>query len=167
MDPKKIYKFCPICGNKLIEKPDNPECSSCGFIFFINPAAGCCLIIENDKKEILLTKRKHDPKKGYWDLPGGFMIPGENVETSSKREIKEELGVSIEMKKLVGFYPDVYIFQNVAYPILSIISIAKITGGKLHAADDISDYAFFRREQALQQELAFPSVRLALEDYMM
>lgn len=167
MDPKKIYKFCPICGNKLIEKPDNPECSSCSFILYINPAPGCGPIIENDKKQILLVKRKHDPKKGEWDLPGGFILPGEDIDTSCKRELKEELGVHIEVKKLVGIYPDVYIFQNVAYPILSTFVTAKIISGDLHASDDVSDYAFFPKEQILQQKIAFPSVRQALEDYLM
>ena len=166
MDPKKIYKFCPICGKEMIERQDDLKCSSCDFIFYINPAPGSCPIIENDKQQILLVKRKYDPKKGYWDLPGGFMMPGEDVETSSKRELKEELGVDIEVKKLVGFYPDVYILQNVAYPILTIIFVAKIIGGNPQPADDITEYAFFPREQVLQQELAFPSIRRALEDYL-
>lgn len=166
MDPRKAYKFCPICGSKLIEKPDNPECSSCGFIFYINPAPGCCAIIENDKKQILLVKRKHDPKKGEWDLPGGFIIPGEDIDSSCKRELKEELEVDIEVKKIISIYPDEYIFQNVAYPILSIFVTAKITNGNPHPADDVSDYDFFPKEKVLQQKIAFPSVRQTLEDYL-
>lgn len=166
MDPKKIYKFCPLCGQKMIEKKDNPQCSSCGFIFYINPAPGCCAIIENDKQQILLVKRKYDPKKGYWDLPGGFIAPGEDLDTSTKRELREELGINIEVKKVVGSYPNVYIFQNVAYPTLSIVVVAKIVGGHPHPADDITEYAFFPREQVFQQELAFFWIKQALEDYL-
>ena len=166
MDPRKIYKFCPICGKGMIGKQDNPECSSCGFIFYINPAPACGAIIENDKQQILLVKRKYDPKKGYWDLPGGFMAPDEDVDASIKRELREELGVVIEVKKVVGFYPDVYVFQNVAYPVLDIIVDAKIIGGNLSPADDVTEYAFFPKEQVLQQQLAFSKIRRALEDYL-
>jgi ADP-ribose pyrophosphatase YjhB (NUDIX family) len=166
MDPRKIYKFCPICGKGMIEKPDHPQCSSCGFVFYINPAPGCGLIIENDDQEILLVKRKHDPKKGSWDLPGGFMMSGEDIYTSSKRELMEELGVDIEVKKVIGFYPDVYVFQNVGYPILTIATVGKIVKGNPTPADDVSGYAFFQKDKILQQEIGFPSIRKALEDYL-
>lgn len=166
MDPRKIYKFCPICGKEMIEKPDHPQCSSCGFVFYINPAPGCCIIVENDEKQILLVKRKYDPYKGYWDLLGGFMMSGEDVDAACKRESMEELGVNIEVKDVIGIYPDVYVFQNVAYPILSIAVVAKITEGKLVPADDITEYAFFDKDKVLAQKLSFPSIIQALEDYL-
>lgn len=150
----------------MIEKQDNPQCSSCGFVFYINPAPAIAVIIENDEQQILLTKRKHDPKKGYWDLPGGFIVPGEDIDTSAKRELKEELGVDIEVKKVVGFYTGEYIFQNVAYPVLDVAIVAKIIDGNPSPADDVAEYAFFPKEKAQQQQLAFSRVRRELEDYL-
>ena len=166
MDPKKIYKFCPICGKEMIEKPDHPQCSSCGFVFYINPAPASDAIIENNEQQILLVKRKNDPKKGYWDLPGGFIESGEDLNTSVKRELREELAVDIDVKDVVGFYPGVYVFQNVEYPILNIIVAAKIVGGNPTPADDIAGYAFFDKDKVLQQDLAFPGTRRAIEDYL-
>jgi mutator protein MutT len=61
-------------------------------------------IIVNDKKEIVLCKRAMDDDflPGEWDLPGGGMEPGENLEDGLFREVFEELGIAIEIIKEVG-----------------------------------------------------------------
>ena len=61
---------------------------------------GCGCIIINDKDEILLMKRKTGTKleKGMWSRPGGTLEFGETAEETVKREIKEELGIDIEVK---------------------------------------------------------------------
>ncbi len=45
---------------------------------------------------ILLIKRKNDPGKGDWALPGGFVEVGETVLESAYRELEEETGITIE-----------------------------------------------------------------------
>jgi 8-oxo-dGTP diphosphatase len=45
--------------------------------------------------EILLIKRKHDPFKGYWALPGGFLKDSDTtLETAAERKLLEETNVS-------------------------------------------------------------------------
>lgn len=55
---------------------------------------------------ILLTKRAIAPFKNYWCLPGGHVEYGEKVEKAILREMKEELGIPVKIKKLVGVYSD-------------------------------------------------------------
>ena len=55
---------------------------------------------------IVLIKRKNDPYKGHYALPGGFVDVGETVEHAAIREAKEETGLDIEIVKLVGIYSD-------------------------------------------------------------
>jgi len=43
--------------------------------------------------KILLIKRAHEPFKGKWALPGGFVDENETVEQAAKRELWEETGV--------------------------------------------------------------------------
>ncbi len=50
-------------------------------------------LILNEKNQLLVTRRKQDPFKGTLDLPGGFAEPGEGIEQSLIREIKEELEI--------------------------------------------------------------------------
>ena len=54
-----------------------------------NPTPTVDTIIQNDS-QILLVKRKNEPFKGYFALPGGFINEGETVEDAARRETKEE-----------------------------------------------------------------------------
>ena len=122
MNPKDAYKYCLRCGHSVVlEKENMLTCPKCNFAFYINPAASNAAIIENDKGEILLVKRKFDPQKGYWDWPGGFLEINENLEESIKREIKEELGVEIELDRFIGVYPDTYLSQGILRPVISLV----------------------------------------------
>lgn len=167
MNPNKAYKFCPRCGGNLNPQGKNLLiCSNCGFNFYINAIPCSAVIIENEKQEIMLVKRKFDPMKGYWDWPGGFFDAGESLENSVKREIKEELGIKIKLGKIIGVYEDIYKFQNIVNYTLCTIVSAKITGGEIRALDDVSEYKYFPKNQILKQKLAFAYMKKGISDYL-
>lgn len=56
------------------------------------------LVIKNDS--ILLIKRKNDPYKGYWAMPGGFVEYGESLKHAAARELLEETGIKISPQNL-------------------------------------------------------------------
>jgi len=58
----------------------------------------------DENKEFILIKRKNDPFKDQWAIPGGFVEYGETVENTAIREAKEETGIDIELKKLFNVY---------------------------------------------------------------
>lgn len=62
---------------------------------------GCGVIIENDKGEILLQKRRDN---GCWALLGGSMEIGEKFVEVAKREVYEEAGIEIGELTLFGIY---------------------------------------------------------------
>lgn len=49
----------------------------------------------DDGLSVILIKRKIDPFKGKWALPGGFVLKGESLETAVERELEEEAGVKV------------------------------------------------------------------------
>ncbi len=52
--------------------------------------------------QILLTRRAPDqPEPGYWEFPGGKVEPGETPTEALRREIREELGVEVELGPVV------------------------------------------------------------------
>ena len=57
------------------------------------PALTVDCVVFNGRGELLLVRRAHDPFKGAFALPGGFVEVGEDVEAACRRELKEETGV--------------------------------------------------------------------------
>lgn len=65
-----------------------------------SPIIGVGGIIFRDE-QVLLAKRGQEPGKGTWTLPGGVVELGECLEDALKREIMEELSVTIQVCGLV------------------------------------------------------------------
>jgi ADP-ribose pyrophosphatase YjhB (NUDIX family) len=60
----------------------------------VNAAGG---LVSNKRGDFLLISRN-----GMWDLPKGHQEPGENIETTAIREVREETGVDqLKLKKLI------------------------------------------------------------------
>ncbi len=55
---------------------------------------------------VLLVKRRFDPFKGMWALPGGFVEHGEATEGAVRREVLEETCLEVKSVKLLGVYSD-------------------------------------------------------------
>ena len=64
----------------------------------------CVDLVVKCNGEILMLKRRIDPMKGYWALPGGMVNKGENMSEAAIRKADEELGVKVleSELKLVG-----------------------------------------------------------------
>ncbi len=61
------------------------------------PLAVCAAVIEEDGK-VLLTQRPADKQQGgFWEFPGGKIDPGESPQRALQRELREELGIEIEV----------------------------------------------------------------------
>jgi ADP-ribose pyrophosphatase YjhB (NUDIX family) len=96
------FRFCPLCAAALEPLPaehrdaGRPACPAGHFVHYENPAVTTQAWIERDGRWLLL-RRAHEPQAGEWDLPGGFIEPGEDPEDSVRREVREETGLEIEV----------------------------------------------------------------------
>lgn len=158
---------CLRCGNKL-SKHSNKEfvCSKCTYTHYVNPFPTTSVIIENKNKEIMLVKRKFPPKKGYWDLPGGFIDLNESGEECTRREIKEELGINLKEVFYIGSYPDKYFFQGVNWDTLALSYFTKMPPQNITVSDDISGYQFFKISEIPFNKLAFENLGKTIKDYL-
>lgn len=54
--------------------------------------------------ELLLIKRKNEPFKDCWALPGGFVDENEDLEVAAKRELEEETQIRINSLQQIGAF---------------------------------------------------------------
>ena len=74
-----------------------------------HPIVVTAAIIKNKEGKYLITQRKPDAHNGLrWEFPGGKLELGETPEDCLKREIKEELGIDIEVKDVFDVSSFVY-----------------------------------------------------------
>jgi ADP-ribose pyrophosphatase YjhB (NUDIX family) len=57
-------------------------------------------LVHDEEGRVLLIKRRFEPNMGRWSLPGGLLETGETLVVAGKREVREELGVEIEVEEL-------------------------------------------------------------------
>ena len=110
------FNFCPRCASPAIgvHKKNGVMCSSCGYVFFHNMAAAVAGIVEVGGR-IVLIRRAHDPCKGLYVLPGGFVDYHESLEGALVREIEEEISVIVTDVRYFGSYPNTYVYKGVSY----------------------------------------------------
>ena len=53
------------------------------------------LIRESDGALLITSRPEGKPRAGWWEFPGGKLEAGETVEQALRRELQEELGVTI------------------------------------------------------------------------
>ena len=161
------FKYCPNCKANIKMSNRLIDCTLCGFHFYISPAPTNGLILENEKGEILLVKRKVSPKKGYWDIPGGFIDFGENLEESLKREVKEELLIELHDLKYFTSTADHYLYKGVNYHTLCFVLLGKTKDvKKISVHDDIDGYKFFSKKDFPINRLAFPELKEVFKKYL-
>lgn len=54
-------------------------------------------VLRNARGDVLIARRPaHVHQGGYWEFPGGKVMPGETVKQALGRELREELGIELE-----------------------------------------------------------------------
>ena len=97
------------------------------------------VIICNGK--LLLEKRKNEPGKGKWSVPGGLVDLGESVEQTVIREVKEETGLEVEKPEHIGVVDNIIRDESgrVKYHFVIIDYFMRLKGGTLKAASDAEE----------------------------
>jgi len=98
-----------------------------------SPKVGVGAIILDKANKILLVLRKKAPKAGSWSLPGGKVDYMETIENAIIREIKEELGVDIEITHLVCVTNHILHSEDVHY--VAPTFAVHITNGEVENRD--------------------------------
>ncbi|MDP1715768.1 MAG: NUDIX domain-containing protein [Anaerolineales bacterium] len=110
---------------------------------------GCsATIFDKTREKVLLTRRTDN---GRWCLPGGGMESGESAAEACEREVWEETGLQVRVKRLIGVYsnPD----QLVVYPngdkvFMVVLNFeAEIIEGDLDLSNETTAFGYFSLQE--------------------
>jgi ADP-ribose pyrophosphatase YjhB (NUDIX family) len=133
-------------------------CDDCGYVAYENPkvvVGSVCLWQER----ILLCRRAIHPRRGFWTLPAGYLELHETTAEGARREAREEALAEIELEGVLAVY---------SIPRLSQVQVmyrARLVSPAIAAGPESEAVALFGWHEIPWDELAFPSVRWALDDY--
>ncbi|MEJ2758805.1 MAG: NUDIX hydrolase, partial [Anaerolineales bacterium] len=99
--------YCLMCGTmmqpQMLEGRQREQCPACGWVYYRQVKLSAGVLIER-AGQILLFQRAHEPWKGAWNLPAGYVEVDETPEQAAIREVREETGLEVSITRLLGNY---------------------------------------------------------------
>ncbi len=108
---------------------------------------------------ILLCRRAIEPRKNFWTLPAGYLEEHETPEDGATREAREEANAEIVIDALLAVYAVPHISQ------VHLMYRAKLARPNFRAGPESLEVKLFCWDEIPWTELAFPSVKWALEHW--
>ena len=116
---------------------------------------GCSAVIfDRDSEKILLTRREDN---NQWCLPSGGMEPGESASETCVREVEEETGLQVVIKRLIGVYTTPH--ELIVYrdgnkvQLVALCFEAEIVGGELRLSCETTEYGYFAYQEIQELDL--------------
>ncbi|MCA3560372.1 MAG: NUDIX hydrolase [Aestuariivirga sp.] len=134
-------------------------CDTCGFVNYVNPKIVTGSIVRHGGK-IMLCRRAIEPRAGFWTLPAGFMELGETAEQAAMREAREEANAAIVIDRLLAVYTIPRIAQ------VQIMYLAHLAEPSFSPGPESLEVMMVGWDGIPWEEIAFPSVTWALEQYL-
>ncbi|GHT69027.1 DNA mismatch repair protein MutT [Bacteroidia bacterium] len=164
--PAEVLRYCPFCGAAGFEWDGSKAnvCTHCGKKLYVNSAASTVAIIENERGELLLTRRRFDPAKGMLDLPGGFVDIGETAEAAIVREVKEELNLDVDALRFWATFPNRYLYGGIVYFTTDLVFFCSVKNfNTLQTADDVCDCLFLSKTKIDIEQIGLASIKNVIE----
>ena len=97
-----------------------------------------------DGERVVLIKRRFEPLKGQWSLPGGAVEVGESLEECVAREMLEETGLEVEVGPVIEVFDRITRDEDgrVRYHYVLVDYLCWPVAGALRAGSDVDDAVF-------------------------
>ena len=95
-------RYCSHCGAKLVPHTNDygRECEACGAVYYAPISPAVITAVEHDGKLLLAHNAAWVDDR--YSVIAGFVEPGERVEEAVKREIMEEVNITVKNIKYFG-----------------------------------------------------------------
>ena len=111
--------------------------------------------------QVLLCRRAIEPRRGYWTAPAGFLEIGESLHAAAARETAEEALAQVEIGSLLSVVNVLHAAQ------VHVMFRAKLRSADHGAGVESLETGLFAEEQIPWADIAFASIRFALERYFL
>ncbi len=155
------HHFCGRCGGET--EPARGEmamrCARCGMMHY--PRVSPAVIVRVRRGDEILLARSPGFPKGLRSVLAGFVEPGESIEETIHREVREEVGIEVENLRYFGSQP--WPFPNS----LMIGFTADYAGGELAPQPgEIEDAGWYRAGDLPQLPPKVSIARRMIEDFV-
>ncbi len=156
--------YCSNCGSPIslrtIDGDAIPrfECTSCDVIHYQNPKVVVGVLPYWEDK-VLLCSRAIEPRKGYWNVPGGYLENKETLAEGASREAWEEAQITLENLKLHSVYSIPHISQIYMHFISPMPDLTFSPG------IESLEVRLFREDEIPWDQIAFSSSKFTLKNY--
>jgi len=140
------FKFCPFCGEKLIDKYSwdegyIPYCEEHDIMFFDTPKP-CVVVAVIKEDQVLLLKQSYIFKDSKV-LVSGYVGQNEKVEDAVHREVKEEAGIEVDNIRYLGSD----FIEN--KEIVMLTYVVDYKEGEIKKSDEVEDIMWIPLNEAL------------------
>lgn len=105
MEWDRTHQFCGHCATPTTQLPHEraKRCPNCGLVNYprLSPAV---IVLIRRGEELLLARAPRFPA-GMYGLIAGFVEPGESLEDTIVREVREEIGITVKNLRYFGSQP--------------------------------------------------------------
>ena len=118
------------------------------------PVVGVGAII-TDGDRVLLVRRGREPSKGLWSIPGGMLELGESLVEGIRREVREEVGLDVQVLEMVEVLDRVIYDDDgkIEYHYVLVDYVCKPLSGTLRVADDADAAEWVNRRDVSSYEI--------------
>lgn len=112
------------------------------------------IVLNSEGKLLALRRSETDERRPLqWDIPGGWVDPGEDIAGAAARETQEEAGIELDPKELKVIYGTnaVKTPKDEPYNITWIFFLGRSETDAVTISDEHSEFAWMDLEQALKE----------------
>jgi len=136
-------RFCPRCASELTPRLEGGRerlaCARCGYVFFGEFSIGVGGVVIREGRALLI-RRGQEPRRGWWQIPGGYCEHDEPIDEAVVREVYEETGIRARVENVLGLR------HSLGAPSANVYVIFRLTpleGEPRADGDEITGVGFF------------------------